>query len=74
MSLALDDTKGGDDVIRFEGTARIVASRAPADEVAAYVEKYAPGIERLGYGDPRSFAALFSVPVVVTPTRYRRRV
>ena len=74
VSMAIDDTKGGDDVVRFEGTAAIVAGHPAADQVPAYVRKYEAHIERLGYGDPQAFAATFSVPVVVTPTKYRQWV
>lgn len=74
VSLALDDTHGGDDVVRFEGTARIVMAHPAADQMLAYVQKYEARIESNGYGDPTAFAATFSVPVVVTPTKYRRWV
>jgi PPOX class probable F420-dependent enzyme len=74
VSMAIDDTKGGDDVVRFEGTAAIAAGHPAADQVPAYVHKYEAHIKRLGYGDPRAFAASFSVPVVVTPTKYRQWV
>lgn len=74
VSMAIDDTKGGDDVVRFEGTATIEPGHPGADRVQAYVRKYERHIERLGYGDARAFAASFSVPVLVTPTRYRRWV
>lgn len=72
VSVAVDDTRGGDDVVRFEGTARVDADHAPAYDVPEYVAKYQVHIERLGYGDPKTFAAEFSVPILVTPTRYRR--
>lgn len=73
VSLAIDDTKGGDDVVRFEGTAEVVQSQPASDQVPEYVQKYAPHIRRLGY-DPKAFADSFSVPIVVTPTRYRQWV
>lgn len=72
VSLALDDTRGGDDVVRFEGTARIDESFPTGDRLPAYAQKYEPHIQRLGYGDPASFAAIFSVPIVITPTKYRQ--
>ncbi len=72
ISLALDDTRGGDDVVRFEGTAEIVDDYPAADQVPDYVAKYSERIVELGYGDPANFAREFSVPVVVTPTRFRR--
>lgn len=61
-------------MVRFEGTARIVTSHPAADHVPEYVQKYEARIERNGYGDPTAFAATFSVPVVVMPTKYRRWV
>lgn len=72
VSLALDDTGGGDDVVRFEGTAAVDHGQPAANEIAEYAAKYDAHIRRLGYGDPKSFASEFSVPIVVTPTRYRR--
>lgn len=74
VSLALDDTRGGDDVVRFEGTARVEAQHPAADLVPAYVRKYERHIKRLGYGNPAAFAAIFSVPIVITPTKYRQWV
>lgn len=74
VSVAIDDTKGGDDVVRFEGTARVVEGHPALDRVPEYVQKYAAHIRRLGYGDPSAFAASFSVPIVVTPTKYRQWV
>lgn len=74
ISIALDNTHGGDDVVRFEGTAQVVHGHPASDQVPEYVQKYEAQIQRLGYGDPRSFAANFSVPVVVTPTKYRQWV
>jgi PPOX class probable F420-dependent enzyme len=74
VSVAIDDTKGGDDVVRFEGTAGVVGSYPASDQVPEYVQKYEPHIRRLGYGDPKAFAANFSIPVVVTPTKYRQWV
>jgi len=74
VSIALDDTNRGYDVVRFEATAEVVANHPTADRVPEYVEKYEPHIRRLGYGDPAAFAAIFSVPVVVTPVKYRQWV
>lgn len=74
VSLALDNTGGGDDVVRCEGTAAIDGNHAGASEVPEYVAKYQVHIQRHGYGDPRTFATEFSVPILVTPTRYRRWV
>ncbi len=74
VSIAIDDTRGGDDVVRFEGTARVAESYPAADQLPEYVQKYEHHIRRLGYGDRQTFAAIFSVPVLVTPTKYRQWV
>jgi PPOX class probable F420-dependent enzyme len=68
VTLGLDVTDLGRDVIRLDGTAEYVEKVAPADQNRQYVAKY---IERIGaiFGTAETFAALYSVPVVITPTR-----
>ena len=70
VSLHLEGGREGDDIVVFEGRARIVSDGEPATSLPAYVEKY----ERLigGYGwTSESFAADYAVPIVVRPTRVR---
>lgn len=57
VSLALDVTDIGRDVIRIEGLARVDAS--------------VPSAERIGslFGSAAEFAELFAVPIVITPER-----
>jgi PPOX class probable F420-dependent enzyme len=68
VSLALDVTDLGRDVIRVEGSAQRVDDIPPASEVTGYTAKYA---ERIGalFGTADRFAELFSVPVLITPTK-----
>jgi PPOX class probable F420-dependent enzyme len=70
VSLHLDGDAAGNDVVTFEGTAEILRDQPPADQVPGYVEKYRGPIQDLGW-TAESFAADYSVPLRVTPTRDR---
>ncbi|MEV4255119.1 TIGR03667 family PPOX class F420-dependent oxidoreductase [Spirillospora sp. NPDC049652] len=68
ISLALDETETGHNVVRLEGTAVAAPGHASADQVPEYRAKYAELIETI-FQTPERFAAQFSEPVVITPTR-----
>ncbi|QLY28205.1 pyridoxamine 5'-phosphate oxidase family protein [Nocardia huaxiensis] len=70
VTLVLDETDLGRDVIRLEGTARFDASVPPLDELPGYVAKYAERIAVL-FGTPRAFAEMFAEPIRIAPTRLR---
>lgn len=69
VALGLDVTDLGRDVIRLDGTARLVEDIPPADQNREYVAKY---IERIGalFGTADKFAELFSAAILITPTRF----
>jgi PPOX class probable F420-dependent enzyme len=68
VSLGLDVTDIGRDIIRVEGTAERVPAFPTADQVPEYVVKYA---ERIGanFGTAARFAGMFSEAVIITPNR-----
>jgi PPOX class probable F420-dependent enzyme len=69
VSVVVDNTHGGGDVVRVEGTAEQLPDHPRATAVPAYVTKYAAAIERIGH-DPDSFAAAYSEAIRVTPTKF----
>src|SRR5262249_563713 len=67
VSLGLDGTERGRDIIRLEGAMRARIHPA-ADQVPEYAAKYA---ERIGaiFGTVERFAEAFSEAIVITPSR-----
>jgi PPOX class probable F420-dependent enzyme len=68
VSLGLDVTDIGRDIIRFEGTATQAKDHLRADQIPAYVAKYTERIAAI-FGTPEHFSDLFSEAVVITPTK-----
>ena len=68
VALGLDMTNIGRDVIRVHGTAQLADDVPAADQNPQFIEKYAERI-RAVFGTPDQMAALYSVPLLVTPTR-----
>ncbi len=68
VSLGLDVTDIGRDVIRIVGTAARVPGYPAADQVPEYAAKYT---ERIGaiFGTVEQFAEAFSEAIVITPTK-----
>ncbi len=68
VSLGLDVTDLGRDIIRIDGTAEHVPEFPAADLVPEYVVKYA---ERMAanFGTAAQFAALYSEAMIITPHR-----
>ena len=70
VGLNLNSNDRGGDVVRLEGTARIVEDAPLLGEFGPYVEKYHESIARIGF-DPEGFALAYSVPVRITPERWQ---
>jgi PPOX class probable F420-dependent enzyme len=68
VSLTLDGTDVGRNIVRIEGTARQAHDQAPADQQPAYLAKYLERIDAL-FGTPERFAEQFSAALIITPAR-----
>jgi PPOX class probable F420-dependent enzyme len=68
VSLGLDVTDIGRNIVRMEGVARVADDEPPAHQQPAYVAKYTERIAAL-FGTPERFAEQFSTTLVITPTR-----
>ena len=73
VSLALDVTDIGRNIVSIEGTAVQVHDQPTADQHPAYLAKYT---ERIGalFGTPEEFATLFSVPLIGAPLSWVQRM
>ncbi|MFD6352316.1 TIGR03667 family PPOX class F420-dependent oxidoreductase [Nocardia tengchongensis] len=70
VSLNLNTTATGGEVVVFNGEARIDADGATAAEIDTYVEKYTEGLVEIGMTREQFFAD-YSIPVRIVPTRLR---
>ena len=70
VAVALRTDPLGSELVVITGDATVDPSAPKADDHADYIAKYASEIARLG-SDPVSFAAGYSVPIRITPTRLR---
>jgi PPOX class probable F420-dependent enzyme len=68
VSLVLDVTDIGRNIVRLEGTARRAHDQPPAHEHPAYLAKYTERMAAL-LGTPEQFATLFSAALIITPAR-----
>jgi PPOX class probable F420-dependent enzyme len=70
VSLGLDVTDIGRNIVRIEGIARQAADQPPANQEPAYLAKYTERIAAM-FGTPEQFAELFSAALVITPAKLR---
>ncbi len=69
VTLTLDETALGSDVVRIEGLAWHVPDHPPAFDVEAWVAKYGEYLASSGFGTPKQFAERFSEAIVIAPAR-----
>lgn len=70
VALNFDSDGQGGDIIVLSGQAKIDPSTPPATSRPAYIAKYRQGIAGI-HMTPETFAATYSVAVLVTPTALR---
>jgi PPOX class probable F420-dependent enzyme len=70
VSLGLDVTDIGRNVVRIEGTARQAHDQPPAHQEPAYLAKYTERIAAL-FGTPEQFAEIYSAALIITPAKLR---
>lgn len=66
--LALDNTKGGGDVITIDGTAELLDAKTVNVVDPEYVQKYGAMIQGMGW-TAEAMAAEYSQPIRITPTK-----
>jgi len=69
VMLALDDTKGGDDVVMVEGDATLPERGSVTPALPAYAEKYSAKLAQFGWAG-ESMGREYSEPISITPTRF----
>ncbi|HTT59680.1 MAG TPA: TIGR03667 family PPOX class F420-dependent oxidoreductase [Acidimicrobiales bacterium] len=73
VTLVLDVTDIGRDVVRIDGIAQIAREHPLATEVPGYLAKYLERMSAL-FGSPERFAQDFSVAIVIVPATLRADV
>lgn len=71
VTLALDNTDDGGDVIAAEGKAELLTEPASNLDVPAYFEKYSSDLQTMGT-TPEDMAKSYSQPIRVTPAKFVR--
>ncbi len=72
VTLALDNTNQGEDVIVLDGTAELIDDPAISANLPEYVKKYQARLANLKLDGP-TMAALYSQAIRITPTKFYRQ-
>lgn len=68
VTLMLDETKNGSDLVILEGTAELLERGEGREALQAYGEKYCEGLQRIGVM-AEQFTMLYSQAIRITPIR-----
>jgi PPOX class probable F420-dependent enzyme len=69
VRLALESFGKGEDVVMFDGKARLAPVHSVAATLPEYAQKYSAMIREMGW-TPDSMAAEYSQPIYITPERF----
>jgi PPOX class probable F420-dependent enzyme len=69
VTLALDGTNEGGDVVVLEGKAELLKEKSTEFDQSNYITKYGSAIQEMGQ-TPESLAQSFSQPIRITPTKF----
>lgn len=72
VALSFSDSDDAEEFFVIMGEARIQENAPLSNQAPAFVEKYAQGIQEIGYS-PESMAQAFSTAIRVTPTHVREQ-
>jgi len=69
VSIALDDTHSGQDVVIFEGEANLTVEMPEASRLDAYFKKYETLLAEMEWS-PAAYLADYTQAIIVRPTRF----
>jgi PPOX class probable F420-dependent enzyme len=69
VTLAVDDTRNGDDAVTIEGTAELLDDPAITPMLPAYAAKYADQLQAMGW-TAEQMGQSYSQAIRVTPTKF----
>ena len=72
VTLGLDETRDGEDMVILEGKAELLHDPAVNPTLPAFAAKYDAELQRVGL-TPEAMAAVYSQALLITPTRFFHR-
>lgn len=69
VTIALDDTKQGQDLVILDGEATLTELNAQSDDVAAYLRKYEQSLTEMNWS-PEAYLAEYTRVILVRPMRF----